>query len=228
MTYIWILFALLIFCGCTSKALLSSPSSEAIHLDLSGAELIAKLDQLEFFNLTDSTDLAAVKEGFRSSYLKYHFFEGQLRGNTTTFLDNRYYWVDCETLFEVGGLVTYLTSVKETFNRLGLVLEFGEEQHEQSETHLRRTIIINGTEYVAYEGAFSYLDWDLTYVRFLEILNEELSCQGSKEQFYPILCGNGGAFVLLTPEQFTVVKQYYPNDDAHPRTLEDWKVAYGL
>ncbi len=195
---------------------------------LSGKEIIAQLEKLDFFNLTDSSELEKVKIGFEKSYMNLNFFQGPMRGETLNFMDNRYHWIDCEALFEIGGLTEYLTSVKPTFEKLGLKLNFTNEKSEQNQNKWKHTIELNGIEYVAFDGAFSNLDWGISYVNFIKMLNAELENQHSKNRFYPIMCDNGGAIVLLTFKQFDFVKKHYPNNNEHPKKLWEWKSVNGL
>lgn len=183
---------------------------------LNGAEVVAELENLEFFVYTDETEINEVKIAFQNSYTDLNFFQGKQRGESLEFMDNRYYLVDCEELFEAGGLTEYLDRVKISFQKQGLTLEYANEKNEQTDAGWTHTIELNGNEYVAFNGAFSDLDWVKAYVNFIEMLNAELKRQDSKERFYPIRCGNDGAMVLLTPEQFEFIRKTYPNDQEHP------------
>ncbi|XLS30094.1 hypothetical protein ACJD0Z_04535 [Flavobacteriaceae bacterium M23B6Z8] len=195
---------------------------------LSSQEIIERLEQLNYFSLTDSSDLEVVKTHFEKNYKDFNFFQGPLREGTLRFMDNRYYWVDCEELFEIDGLTEYLSHVKTTFEKLGLELEFGNEKDELNQNNWKHTIELNGIEYDAFEGEFSELDWEIAYVNFIEMLNAELRRQHSEEQFYPVNCGNSGGFVLLTPKQLVFINENYPIDDQHPTIMSSWKSINGL
>jgi len=143
-------------------------------------------------------------------------------------MDNRYYRLDCEELFEIGGLTEYLVQVKPTFEKLGLKLEFANEKSEQDQNSWKHTIELNNVEYTAFDGQFSDLDAEVAYINFLEMLNAELKRQNSDEQFYPIKSGNDGMFVLLTPKQLDFVNKNYPIDNEHPTTMSNWKSRNGL
>src|SRR5690606_17935372 len=168
------------------------------------------------------------KHGFEKAYSNLNFFQGPTRGKTLNFMDNRYHWVDCEELFEIGGLTEYLTKVKWTFEKLGLELRFANEKSEQFQNSWKHTIQLNGNEYIAFNGQFSELDWGIAYVNFIEMLNAELKRQNSDEQFYPINCGNDGMFVLLTSKQLDFINLNYPIDDEHPTTMSNWKSRNGI
>lgn len=211
----------------SSKISKESPKQE-VQKRLAGIEIVFELEKMGFFALTDQSELDEVRVSFERSYTNLSFFQGKLREETGEFMDNRYHSVDCEELFEIGGLSEYLNRVKKTFQKLGLELEFENEKSEQNNTTWKHTIELNGNEYVAFNEQFSDLDWGIAYVNFIEMLNSELAKQGSDEQFFPISCGHDGAFVLLTPEQFDFVKRNYPNDEEHPATIGAWKNRNGL
>ncbi|WP_264532453.1 hypothetical protein [Flavobacterium sp. N502540] len=194
---------------------------------IKGKEIVTELIKLNFFNLTDKSDLKAAKVEFEKSYDKLFYFEGTMRENLT-FTDNRFYFIDSETLFEGGGLIQYLEVVKPLFDKLNLKLDVSDEFSSQTEKHWRHTIKLNGKEYVAFDNDFDGNDWGIAFVNFIEMLNNVLRFQNSKEQFYPISSGNDGRIVLLTLEQFEFVTSHYPNNNEHPRTIKDWKKDYFL
>lgn len=222
------------FLGCNSKKNSSSSKIKNenpkahIQKKLNGKEIVNGLEKLDYFRLTDSLELEEVKAYFENSYTDWTFFQGPMRGETLEFMDNRYFEVDCEVLFETGGLTEYLGQVKRTFKKLGLNLEYGNEQSSQDEINWKHTIELNGNEYAAFDGKFSDDDWGIAYVNFIDMLNAELRLQGSSEQFYPINCANDGFFVLLTVKQLMFVNSHYPINMEHPTTMSNWKNAVGL
>src|SRR5690606_9181375 len=159
---------------------------------------------------------------------KWNFFSGTMRGKTTDYTDNRFFAVDCETLFETGGLIEYLDEVKPSFEKLGLKLNYANEKSEQTESYWKHTIELNGNEYIAFEGLFSEYDWKIAYLNFIKMLNLELENQNSQNRFFPIKCDNDGEMVLLTFKQFDFIKKHYPNDNEHPKELSEWKNINGI
>ncbi|SHG58715.1 hypothetical protein [Flavobacterium aquidurense] len=194
---------------------------------LSGKEIVVELSKLNFFNLTDKLDLKTTKAEFEKSYNELSFFEGIMKDDLI-FTDNRFYFIDSEALFEGGGLIHYLETVKVSFDKLNLKLVFSDEYNDQTEKHWKHTVRLNGKEYIAYDNDFGNNDWGISYINFIEMLNGELKLQQSAEQFYPITSGNDGKMVLLTNQQFEFVKANYPNDNEHPKKISDWKNAYGF
>ena len=229
----YLLFSLLIF-SCNSKAQ-NETNNEVIKTvqenkkpKLTGKEIVTELNNLNFFNLTDKKELKETKAEFEKSYNELNFFEGIMRGESLDFTDNRFYFVDSETLFEGGGLVQYLETVKITFDKLKLKFLFSDEISNQTKNHWTHKIKINSKAYTAYDHDFGVLDWGIAYVNFIEMLNDQLKLQKSDERFYPISSGNDGRMVLLTKKQFEFVKANYPNDINQPKELSEWKKGYGL
>ena len=229
---IFLLFIGLLSCNSQKKEQIDNVQSEKtkskIVKKLSGKEIVAELDKLQFFNLTDESELGTVKKGFAESKDKWDFFSGTMRGETTDYTDNRFFAVDCETLFETDGLTEYINKVKFSFDKLGLKLNYTNEKSEQTENYWKHTIELNGTEYTAFEGAFTDYDWGIAYANFITMLNEELKVQKSDNRFYPIKCDNGGEMVLLTFKQFDFTKKHFTNDNEHPKKLSEWKNINGL
>jgi len=211
----------------SSKIRNENPKKE-IQKKLSGNEIVAELEKLDYFNLTEKSDLDTVKVDFKKSYSDLNFFQGPTQEESLSFMDNRYYWVDSEELFEIGGLTEYLAQVQPTFEKLGLKLEFTNEKSEQDQNTWKHTIELNGIEYTAFDGQFTDLDWGIAYVNFIEMLNAELRRQNSDEQFYPINSKNDGMFVLLTPKQLDFVIRNYSVENENPTTMSAWKSLNGL
>ena len=220
--------------ACNSKAQNNDLKTEEktaeknIKSKLNGKQIVHELEKLNFFNLTDKAELNEEKIELEKAFNELNFFEGKLRGETLNFVDNRFYSIDSEELFEIGGLTNYLKIVKPTFEKLGLKLNYSNEKSSQTKEYWKHTIELNGKEYVAFDNNFGELDWGIAYVKFIEMLNADLEAQKSDERFYPISAQNDGRLVLLTKKQFEFVKENYPYDNEHPKTLEDWKNENGI
>ena len=195
---------------------------------LNGKQIVEELEKINFFNLTSKSELNAEKLEIENSYNELNFFEGKSREESLEFLDNRFYSIDSEELFFFFFLTEYLKIVKPSFEKLGLKLNFSNEKSSQTKEYWKHTIELNGKEYVAFDNNFGELDWGIAYVKFIEMLNAELEAQKSDERFYPISAQNDGRLVLLTKNQFEFVKENYPNDNEHPKILEDWKNENGI
>ncbi|OXA94694.1 hypothetical protein B0A75_19630 [Flavobacterium oncorhynchi] len=197
-------------------------SSKKNKNKLTGKEIVLELDKLNFFNLTEKKDLKLTKEDFEKSYDELSFFEGYMKDDLS-FTDNRFYFIDSETLFEGGGLTEYLETIKPLFDKLNLKLSFSDENNNQTKEHWTHKIKLNGKEYTAFDNDFGDYDWGIAYLNFIEMLNDQLKLQNSNEQFYPISSGNDGRIVLLTKEQFDFITLNYPNNNERPTTIDNWK-----
>ncbi len=226
---ILLLFIGLLSCNSQKKEQIDKLKTESeIAEKLSGKEIVSELDKLEFFNLTNKSELETVKQELIKSKDKWNFFSGTMRGETTDFTDNRFFAIDCETLFETDGLTKYLDKVKFSFEKLGLKLDYANEKSELTENYWKHTIQLNRTTYTAFEGTFTDYDWGIAYVNFINMLNDELKNQKSENRFYPIKCDNDGEMVLLTLKQFEFAKKHFPKDHEHPKILSEWTKLNGL
>jgi len=227
-----LLIGILVGCNSNKKQSIGNEKSENQTTEtkqkLNGNQIVVKLDSTDFFNLTDQSELELSKNEMVKSKDELNFFSGTLRGETMNFTDNRFYAIDCEELFEIGGLTEYLDKVKPTFAKLNLKLDYANEKSEQTDNYWKHTIELNGKEYKAFDGVFSDNDWGIAYANFISILNDQLELQNNENRFYPIRCDNGGEMVLLTNEQFEIVKENYPNDNEHPKKLSEWIRENGL
>lgn len=190
---------------------------------INGDTLIHLFTQTDFFNLTDSEYLDSARDYLKDYYESYDYFGGYTYPDSLRYVDYRFYFIDSEELFELGGLTEYLDLVKPTFDKLGLKLEYKNEQNISDEYHWKHTIEVNNKEYIAFDGKLESFDlWDKAYLNFIELLNDQLVLQGSNELFYPIRSDNDGMIVMLTKNQFDIVKKYYPNDNEHPKKIDNW------
>ncbi|PXV68923.1 hypothetical protein CLV62_101189 [Dysgonomonas alginatilytica] len=198
-----------------------------------GRFIIEELDRAGFFNITDLVELDRAKLEMIQSYDKLRYFGARFYDNSLLSVDNRFYNIDTEDLFEPGGLIQYLNHVENTFSRLNLIFEYGceveyEELQKKNPDYWKHTIKINEKEYVAFEGKIDEKSWGIAFINFANMLNDQLKLQGSKEQVYLIYECNDGQIVFLTDEMYNLVKKYYPNDRDRPRSVEEWKVFYKI
>ena len=101
MKHIVLIIILSTFWACNSKKnnavskIKNSNPEKVIQEKLSGKEIVAELEKLGYFNLTNQSELDTVKADFQKAYTDLNFFQGPMRGETLNFMDNRYHWVDC-------------------------------------------------------------------------------------------------------------------------------------
>jgi len=227
-----LLTGILLSCNSKSKKTIlketQSVTQKSELQKLTGKEIVTNLERLDFFNLTLSSDLIKTKNGFEKSYDELNFFEGDLKNDNMIFLDNRFYYIDCEELYEIGGFNEYFEQIKRSFDLLNLKFEFKDEKNEIKENYWKKDVEINNLKFSISGESYGNEIWAYAYYNLIEILNTTLFSQGSNERFYPINCGNDGRIVLLTDEQFKFVQKHYPNDKEHPMKMSDWKKLHGL
>ena len=213
------------FLGCNSKKENTQLEEKTLikNKSLTGNQIVTQLEKLGFFNLTDKSELDIAKKEMAEASDILNYFSGTTRGESLDFVDNRFFFIDCEELFETDGLVYYLNKVKVTFEKLNLQLEFSNEKSNQTEDYWKHTIELNNIEYIAFDDKFSMFAWEIAYINFVNMLNDQLKIQKSNNKFYPIGNGNDAEIVMLTKEQFHFIKKHFPNDNEHPKTIENWK-----
>ena len=147
---------------------------KVIQEKLSGKEIVAELEKLGYFNLTNESELDTVKADFQKAYTDLNFFQGQC-GETFEFYgqslslgrlrgiirDWRIDWIFRPSQTDFWQTWTWIKIWKRKKNKTKIV-----ETHDKIE--------LNGIEYIAFDEQFSDLDWGIAYVNFIEMLNAEL------------------------------------------------------
>lgn len=208
------LLLLLLTTSCTNPSDTKKQSTQKTD-----SSIVSELEKAGFFSLIDSDKIEEAKKAVNDSYKDNYF-------GCIYDIDNRFYFLDEEELFELDGLVVYLTKAKKTFEKLGLKLEIANENnHEETFTgnYWKHTVELNGKEYIAFEGKTNEYTWFRATIYFVEMLNDQLKLQNSEERVYIIGEGNSAEFVFLTPKIMQVVKKYYPEDENFPQSVEELK-----
>ncbi|WP_405567114.1 hypothetical protein [Polaribacter sp. Asnod6-C07] len=80
---IFLLFIGILSCNSQKKEQKNNVQPEQnkseIVVKISGKEIVSELDKLEFFNLTDESELETVKQEFAESKDKWNFFSSTMR-----------------------------------------------------------------------------------------------------------------------------------------------------
>ncbi|WP_254453276.1 hypothetical protein [Winogradskyella undariae] len=98
MKHLFLIIFICSFWACNFKkdnavSKIKNPNPEkVIQEKLSGKEVVAELEKLGYFNLTNESELDTVKSDFQKAYTDLNFFQGPMRGETLNFMDNRYLW----------------------------------------------------------------------------------------------------------------------------------------
>ncbi len=190
------------------------PSSKIIHT----------LDSLGYFNLTPLEELDSLKTDLIETYESLNLFEGKRFYDSSKYVDHRFYWLDGEELFEDGGIINYLNEIKPTFDKLGLNLEFKNDSIAIAKSNLVHSIVINDSNYLAFNGKMDYSSWGVATYNFAKIINNIFERQGSSERIYLISGGNDGRMVILTNEMHSYLKSVYQIDDEFPMEVDEWAI----
>lgn len=189
-----------------------------------GRIVVAELAEAGYFNLTEPTKVDSAKKYMAEAYDDLQYFTGmEDETNFECHVDNRFYRVDPETLFEPGGLIEYLDLMKNTFVRLGLKLEYSNEHSDESglsSEYWKHTIDLNGKIYTAFDGKMDIMSWKTSVKNFIAMLNDQLELQGNDNRIYLAVPDETVNLVFMTEAQYAVVKKYYPNDENLPRLVK--------
>lgn len=191
-------------------------------------EFVQKLENLGYFSMTPENELDSSKTYLLQMFKEHQFFDGKSFYDSIYNVDYRFYPLDGEELYEEGGLTVYLDDVNRTLSKLGVTLNYEKEQVRISADSIHHTIIINGTEYVAYVGVYNEYAWCIAAYNFAKMLNKELAKQQSEERIYLISSGNEGRLVFLTKDLYRFVRSILPKDDERPMETEEWLRHNGI
>lgn len=159
------------------------------------AELISKLQSLDYFKYTPKAKLEKVKEIFKNGEFGYdynRYDEEKILGSD----DMRWYGADAENLAELG-VSEFIENLYSTLKLIG-VPKF--EIKNLNEEGPEYTIQLNGKEIVIYSEEEAEDSWTLAPKRVMQIVNEMLEKAGSKERLYGYMGGNELVLAVLTPE----------------------------
>ena len=200
----------------------------------SGAEVIERLNELGYFKYADSDKIADLKNDLIHSFESHKVLSTMTDSKTLLPYDYRLYFCDGEALFEIGGLEEYLVHAKHGFEKRGLKLHWSNEISKQNGNDWNHRIIVNGKEYIAFEGTMERMNiWGTAQLNFYRLLNDQLAKQGSNEKVYPISGGEEGQFVFLTEDLYDYISTtFYQGKDFRkweiPYPVEKWKEVNGL
>ncbi|WP_341840478.1 hypothetical protein [Chitinophaga caseinilytica] len=188
--------------------------------ELNGKMIVDSLDAMGYFRFTHPSVLDSLKKEIETAYDEYGILSSTY-DEQTTFRPhcNRLYSCDGETLYETGGLEEMLKDVKPTFDQLHVPLQWADEYWADDAT--LHTIVLNGKKYEAFKGdpQDSYC-WGYATRNFVNILNDQLALHNAEDRVYPIMYGNDGRIVFLTPSQFDFIQRHFRAE--MPRTVESW------
>lgn len=216
--FAWSLF--FIFNGKTSKA--ADDHDEA-------REFVERLSDLGYFKYADHDDLSRLKKNMIDNFDPNNELTSIWDDRTGIPKDYRYYFCDGETVYEEGGIINLLNTLKPTFEKIHFKCTISNHSEEWDNTNkwLNHQITINGTEYTIFKN-FTETGWGEAPKRIAEILNAELIKQGIDEQVYLVSGGNDGRLIFLTNELYGYIYSVYQNPNWKPLELEEWATVMGV
>jgi hypothetical protein len=188
---------------------------------LTGQMVVDTLESLDYFKFTEPGQLDLLKKEIRETYDQHKALAtiNSLKPPLEPWC-RRLYFCDGEILFELGGLVEYLTDVTSTFEKLGIPLAWSDEYF--SRDAREHTIVVNGKKYIAFKGDPRHSSaWSRATKLFVELLNDQLLLHHSDERVYPILGGNEGRIVFLTQPQYDFIYRHFDKRE-RPKLLSLW------
>jgi hypothetical protein len=184
----------------------------------SASSFIERLAQLGYFQFTPPEVADQVKVEMSKHYEQY----GEL---TSVDIDNhpvchRLFSADEEELFEEGGMIAMLTSLKSAFEVRGLQLEINKHFEEYKNKDANQWVVLNNRKYILYDNFDgSFKTWDYATAVFGTMVNDELRLQGSNEQFYTLSGGNDAKIILLTKAQYDFITSADIKEELKPRPI---------
>jgi len=194
---------------------------------LTGQMVVDALESLDYFKYTDPGQLDLLKKEIVETY-DQHKVLATINSLKPPFEPwcRRLYFCDGEILFEMDGIVEYLTDVTSTFEKLGIPLAWSDEYF--SRDAKEHTIVVNGKKYIAFKGdPRDTATWNGATKNFVELLNDQLLLHHSDERVYPILGGNDGRIVFLTQPQYDFIYRHFDKRERPKQLALWWKVNAG-
>ncbi|WP_218779872.1 hypothetical protein [Hymenobacter crusticola] len=181
---------------------------------------MAALTQLGYFQFAAVEHLDVLQQEMATSYDTARVLTSLYEEATNAPYCFRLYDCDGEDLFEVGGLVDQLAAIQPTFDQLGVPLTWSDDHWSLDQQ--RHTIVLNGKPYTAFEGDLnSPRSWALATKLFVEMVNDQLALHRSSERVYPLLGGNDGCLVFLTPPLYELIRHHFDADEG-PKEIGLW------
>lgn len=202
----------------------NSGTPDASDKKVNVAEVTTQLEQLGFFQYVAPENLEHVKleMGYEIAVGKHlAFLESDVKPYLP--LDLRHYGFDNEFIFEEGGMTGMLQEMKTFFDKLQVVFEVTGhiEECNEVEGSVYHEMCINGKRYILFDHFKGY-GWGEAAQRFTDMVNDQLSLQGSPEPLYLVCGGNDGRAVFLTAEQAEFLAALIPSMYERPLDTKKW------
>lgn len=190
--------------------------------DYDPAEVVERLDELGYFKYAAENDIPEIKNDLEDSLKKLNYL-GYVSFDESPYnsKDYRHYHFDGEDLFEEGGFIWQLETMKTLFQKMNFRMEVSNHIEEwDNEKGLNHFITLNGKEYIIFKN-FNGYGWGEAAQRFADIINDQLELQNKDERLYLVNSGNDGNAVYLTDKQFELIDPILKGI-VRPFKVEDW------
>ncbi len=197
-------------------------TSSGMSTSLVPEEFVRDLEEAGYFKYTAPTDIAQLRNSISEIYGATGALVSLWHEETGNPIDYRDYLCDNESLFESGGFCAMLQEMQPTFDKIGFTIKVdSEKEFYDDEKGWNYSITINGREHIVFSNFKGY-GWGEAVVKYVQILNEELSRQGIEDRLYPRGGGNDGEIFILSDAQFEVIDKYCKGRRDKPLPLEEW------
>lgn len=181
---------------------------------MNGKEFVNQLTKLAYFSYTAAADLEETKETIEAYFKEEDIFMSAFSFGAS--LDLRLYDCgDCEELFEEGGVISLLKSMKPLFDKIGFEATYADDSYADG----KHFLTLNDKQYLLAEG--SMLMWGETFVKYADMINAELALLKKEEKIYLITCDERNFMVFLTSDQYQFIVGQVSAEDA-PKTTEEF------
>lgn len=188
---------------------------------MNSKEFVDRLDQLGYFSYTPQETLDKAKTSLTRNFEERNLLMvGSSQEPPFLSFDRRFYNCgDGEALYEAGGVPDMLEEMRPVFEKAGFRLDYSSDEYTQTE----HTIVVNGRKYMMAAG--SILMWGETFLKYAEMINEELLLQGIDERLYLLDFDGSSYMVFLTRKQFDFLRQTLP-DETSPLETAEWLTKF--
>lgn len=122
---------------------------------------------------------------------------------------NRILGVDSESIYEAGGLESYVDGLVDLFRKLGIKLEVGqciEEFDNNSSTYTKREIVINGKTY----STPNVTEWGSAFNSAFYLTNQLLKENNFNGKVYGLFMDESSTLIILNNDQYEYLVELIP------------------
>ena len=226
MKIVVVLSVLLLMISVAVYAKMRSKKVAKQELKASNKNIINQLEELSYFKYTDPNKIESLKAALLNdinSSNQFSFLHDDDDPEYYVSIDKRHYFLDGEDLFEEGGFLDKFSDLKSYFKSIDVKLDVKNHIENWSEEDgLNHSMTINGVDYTIFNN-FHGTGWGEAAYEFGKILNSILERNNIADRVYLISGGNDGNMVILSPNQYKLIEQYFSENEWKPREIEDWK-----